>query len=157
MSSPNFKSILTTKAREVEPTKLIPAGTYMISIGNFVCAEIGQTKKKRIDVSFKILMPHTDVSDSEIEAVGGIEGIKKIRPPKIQFWVEDEDGTKTLNNIMNFFKKSAKIEVSDDETIEELLLKCVGCQVNAEITHTFDRNDSSKIYANVGKVFALEE
>lgn len=141
MSSPNFQSVLNTKADAIEKPKPYPVGTYLCVVdGPVEFTTIGQKQTDAAILQLKIIQPGPDVDMAAVAEAGGVAG-KRLRHTIFltadsawrakQFLVEHlglEAGTKSLG---------------------ELFAEVPGRQVMVTVKHR-TAQDGSAIYAEVG-------
>jgi len=151
----NFSSILDRKASEIEEPKALPVGTYLVILqGQY---QMGQSSQKKTDFIFfpsKILQPQEDVSQSEIEAFGGVQGKELKGRQGLLFYLTDESAYRLKEFLIDHLGIEANNASGQEKSIKEMCMEAPGKQVLATISHQ-PSDDGKRIFGNLAKTMRV--
>jgi hypothetical protein len=141
-STPNFASILDEAPLEITRTPPLPVGTYLCTIGQF---ELAQNENRPSAFPLSVVAPLDDVDEEILAEAGGCKG-KILR---YNVW-HDERAAEALDTIhsyagLDLATLGAVSRGQRNEMIQNM-------QVLAEVKHRSDKNDPSKVYAEVKRL-----
>lgn len=141
-TSPNFASILDEAPTEIARTPPLPVGTYLCTIGQF---ELSQSENRPSSFQLTVVAPLEDVDEEALADAGGCKG-KILR---YNIW-HDERAAEALDTIHAYagLDLSGLGDVSRAARNEMI----VNSTVLAEVKHRSDKNDPSKVYAEVKRL-----
>lgn len=141
-ATPNFASILDEAPLEITRTPPLPVGTYLCAIGQF---ELPPAENRPGRFSLKVLAPMDDVDAEVLEDCGGCEG----KLLSYNVW-PDERAAESLDTIHSFagLDLSTMGKIKRSERNEMI----IGQQILVEVKHRTDKNDTSKVYAEVKRI-----
>jgi hypothetical protein len=147
MSNPNFSSILDQPASEVKPPPLIPMGTYTALVKGL--PRYDKSTKKGTEFSehtLQLLQAHDDVDTDALEEIGGLMektiNVTYYHTEKSLFMLKD-------------FCEACGVDL-EGKSLRQAAEETPGCQVGVFIKHV-PSDDGKRMYANVGRVFMLND
>ena len=142
MSTPNFASILSEAPTEVTRTPPLPVGTYLCIVQPF---ELPKNENGPARFPLKVMAPLDDVDIDALTESGGTEG----KFLYYNVW-PDERAREALDTIHAF----AGLDLADlaDVSRAERNDMIVNGQVLAVVKHRTDKNDPTKVYAEVQRI-----
>jgi len=146
---PNFSSILDRKASEIEEPKPFPVGTYLVLLqGQPQRGESSQKKTEFWDFPAKVLQPQGDVSQSEIEAFGGVQGKDLKGNGGLRYYVTEESAYRLKEFLLDHLGISESGSNGAEKTMREMMAEAPGKQVYVTIAHQ-PSDDGRRIYSRV--------
>lgn len=146
----NFSSILDRKAHEIEEPKAFPVGTYLVLLqGQYQTGESSVKKTPFVFFPAKVLMAQEDVSQSEVEAFGGVQGKELKGRQGLQFYLTDESAYR----LKEFLVDHLGIEPGD-KSLKEMMTEAPGKQVLVTISHQ-PSDDGKRIFGQVAKTMKV--
>ncbi len=147
MSEANFfASILDEAPTEVTRTLPLPVGTYVVQIQPF---QFPTKPNQPGRFPLKAISALADVDEEDLEEVGGCDG----KLLSYNIW-PDERAREALDTI----HEAAGLDLSQLGDVPRSVRneQIVGQTILAAVKHRMDKNDSSKVYAEVGKIASAE-
>jgi len=152
---PNFSSILDRKSSEVEEPKALPVGTYLVILqGQY---QMGQSSVKKTDFIFfpsKILAAQEDVSQSEIEAFGGVQGKELKGRQGLQFYLTEESAYRLKEFLVDHLGIAPTNPDGSEKSMKEMCMEAPGKQVLAVVSHQ-PSDDGKRIFGNLAKTMRV--
>lgn len=157
ISLPQFRSILGTPRKDIEPPKPLPTGTYTVRVNaHKELSSKGENPRPIIEFPLSVIAAGSDVDEDQLEEFGGIEKVIK-QKARVSFWLADDDGTATLHRLNEFLEKTCGISQEEDQTLGEAISRANGCIIKAHFKHRIDKTDPTKIYAEVDMTSPLDD
>ena len=144
MTATSFASILSAAPADIERTPPLPIGTYICSIGQF---ELPRTETSPATFPLTVVGVLEDVDAEALQAAGGTGG-KILR---YTVW-PDERAAEALDTLHAY----AGLDLAElsDKGIDraERNEMVMNSQILAVVKHRTDKNDPSKVYAEVQRI-----
>lgn len=136
MTTPYFASILDEAPTEVIRKPPLPVGTYLGIVGSWEDGDRENGPFGRFPL--RLVSAMEDVDAEELEAPGGLEGRIIWR----SFW--DNEAEK-----LDDFHEHCGLDLSEKASRRMRNQEVVNAQVLVNVKHRVDKNDPSKVYADV--------
>lgn len=135
-----FEEILNKPARDIQPPKPLPVGTYLVTVEpSFEIKKMGKENTDVIEHTFSFVAAQDDVDPSELAAIpGGLIGTKR----KFRLWVTED----AEYRIKMFYVDT--LGINDDLTVRQQIAEAAGRQCLVTIKHR-PAQDGSRMYDEV--------
>ena len=154
----DFTSALDTSAADFEPPKLLPEGEYIVAVTKQHTVKESQSGEwDMISYPCKIVGPTESVDPDELEDYGSVSN----EPTRVGFMYpkgEDEKNgqARCINDIKSFVLRHCQADVEESASLGEVMAAAVNHQFMASIRHRVDKNDPTKVYAEIQKTAPLD-
>lgn len=137
---PVFEEILNKPARDIQPPKPLPTGTYLVTVEPaFEIKKMGKDQTDVIEHTLKFLSARDDVDPTDLAAIpGGLMGTTR----RFRLWITEE----AEYRIKMFYVDTLGID--DSLTVRQQISEAAGRQCYVTIKHR-PAQDGSRMYDEV--------